>query len=479
LIGSLLALALLTVLGDATADIVLLNNGNRFEGEVTEKGDTVEVKMANGATFPIPRSQVKKIIRRKLPEEQLAERKAKLDEDDANAVFAFAQWCRANGFNEEGEKYLRAVLAIEPEHAEAKEALYTYRKTYKKIPANKQAQAKLEREFGPSFRITRTKHFRICHNTETAFTDHRAGLFELVYRTFYGFFEERNFPLTTLNDRFEVVLFESREQFQRYASRENPTLESSAGYYSPMKNRVAFYNSLNDPNLQRQKQMILAAERRVQEMRRQLARTKARTFRFTFPDGSVKTLSRSQTMSFLAREERKIRDQRRKLSGFYKKENVTTTVHECLHQLAFNLGLQKMTGDCPKWVGEGLATYFETATAGSLAQVGKINAQRHDIFRKARQAGALIPLELLVSRDEVFIVSSPTALAAYAQAWGLTHYMLSKKEDAFLKYLIALGNKKLRAMPTADERLRDFMAYFTRDLPAFEKQWLAYMDSLR
>ena len=199
----------------------------------------------------------------------------------------------------------------------------------------------------------------------------------------------------------------------------------------------------------------------------------------SFPDGSVKTLSKSATMSFLAREERKIRDQRRGLAGFYRKENVTTTVHECLHQLAFNLGVQKLTGDCPKWVGEGLATYFETASAGSLAQVGKINTQRYEYFKKAREAGALIPLNLLVSRDEVFVVSSQTALSAYAQAWGLTHYLLSKKEDTFLNYLVALGNKKLQAMPTPEERLKDFMDYFARDLPTFQKQWLTYMDSLR
>ena len=182
-------------------------------------------------------------------------------------------------------------------------------------------------------------------------------------------------------------------------------------------------------------------------------------------------------MNLMAREERKVREQRRKLANYYKNENVTTTVHECLHQLAFNLGVQEMRGDVPKWVGEGLATFFETATYGSLAQVGKVNKDRLGLYRKVRKAGPLIPMEIMVGRDEVYNLSSPgAASAAYAQGWGMVHYFFAKKEKEFLRYLQMLNKKNGNSAPAV--RARDFEAAFG-NLKTIERQWVAYMDRLK
>ena len=462
----------------AFGDLVFLNNGGQLEGQVREVGDKIELTTASGATLSIQRSQVKRIIKKKLPADELRERKAKLDATNSDAVFKMALWCQANGFKADYESYLKRTISLEPDHPQAKKILYKYRKTYRSIPTNKVASAKLEREFGPNFKTTRTKHFRICYNTETAFADHRADLFERVYRSFYGFFEEREFPTTTMKDRMEVVLFDTREEFQRYAATRNPTLENAAGFFAPTENRVTFYNSLNDANYRRQKQQILSAEKWISNLRKQLSQARASRFIITGSDGSKRTLSKQGAMSFLSREEAKIRTKRRGLANYYKKENVTTTVHECLHQLAFNLGVQKITGDNPKWLGEGLATFFETASAGTLRQVGGVNQQRLEHYRQVKKAGGIIPLGVLVSQDEVYVVSANTAMAAYAQGWGLVHFLLKNREETFLKYLLMLRDKKITARVLPTTRLNEFKQHFGSNLPALEKQWQRYMDAL-
>ncbi|MDA0837884.1 MAG: DUF1570 domain-containing protein [Planctomycetota bacterium] len=462
---------------EATADIVFLNNGGKFEGTVIEDGDKIIIVTNNGARIPLPLSDVKSISRKQLPEEEYRKRLESLDRTSAKAVYQLALWCKANEFNEEHEKLLEDVIELEPDHAKAKEILYSYQKTYRRLPSNNEAEAKLESELGQKFNVVRTQHFRIAYDTDSSFADNRGQLFESVYRAFYGFFEKRNFPLKTMQDRMEVVLFDSHSDFLNYARKRSPMLESSAGFYSPMENRVAFFNSLNAAGYEQQRQAILEAEARIKNQRKELSNSRATKFTFTDSDGNRKVVSKSGAMNLMAKEERKVRDQRRKLTSYYKNENVTTTVHECLHQLAFNLGVQEMKGDVPKWIGEGLATFFETASYGSLLQIGQVNKERLEFYHRIRQAGPLIPMEVMVGRDEIYDLSSPgAASAAYAQGWGMVHYFFEKKEKEFLQFLQMLNKKNGNSDPPV--RIRDFEAAFG-NLKNIEQDWVAYMDGLK
>ncbi|MBI2194724.1 MAG: DUF1570 domain-containing protein [Planctomycetes bacterium] len=478
---SFLPALLLGVLLSASprADVVILQHGGEVEGEVREQDDQIEITTPTGATLSVPRSDVKEIRRKKLPQDELKDRQRNLKTGDANATFELALWCRQNGFRDEFERYMKETLRLEPNHPEATKTEYTYTKTYRKLPIHEQAVEKLRQEFGPSFKVLHNQHFRICYNSDPEFARFRADLFESVYRSFYGFFELKGFPLTTLDDHLEVVLFDTRDQFNRYARTRNPVLESSAGFYSPLEDRVTFFNALNDAHYQRLKALILQAEDEVEAQRRQLAQTRATQVTLTFSDGKSKTYSKSGAMNVLAREERRIADERRKLAAIYRNENLTTTVHECLHQLAFNLGVQSIQGDNPKWVAEGLATFFETATDGSLAQIGKVNADRLKLFHAHRDAGRVLSLTTLIGQDEVFVVNSETAGLAYAEAWGLVHFLMNRRTGAFLKYLQGLGSQHVSQPLPPELRLAQFVEAMGEDLGQLQKAWLTYMNALK
>jgi hypothetical protein len=163
-----------------------------------------------------------------------------------------------------------------------------------------------------------------------------------------------------------------------------------------------------------------------------------------------------------------------------------TTSHECLHQLAFNLGVQTRTGDAPSWVAEGLATFFETVTYAALTEVGKKNRERLDMFRRLVEANQVITIRLLIGDDAFFNPSHPASLAAYAETWGLTHFLLNCYEKEYMKYLQKLRDKKvcevrngqlrpLRPPVGPEERLKDFRDSFGKEIPLLEKEWIDYM----
>jgi hypothetical protein len=160
------ALILLALPTAATGDIVVLKNGSRFEGEVTERKDGFHVDIGYGKVV-IPRETVEKVIKCDTPRQKfekklaatdqtdlkqlkklrewctsnsmeeeakqialkiarlaLEKQSAGLDSSSAKTVFDFALWCKRNGYEKSViESYLWKVLSIDPDHETAREML--------------------------------------------------------------------------------------------------------------------------------------------------------------------------------------------------------------------------------------------------------------------------------------------------------------------------------------------------------------------
>jgi len=106
----------------AFADEVHLNDGSIIIGRVEERGDEILVtRGGNSARYP--RAMVRKIVYAPLPEEIFESRKAELKEGDAAGRAELARWCSREKLKAEAAKMWRAVIAIDPDHAEARKAL--------------------------------------------------------------------------------------------------------------------------------------------------------------------------------------------------------------------------------------------------------------------------------------------------------------------------------------------------------------------
>lgn len=347
------------------------------------------------------------------------------------------------------------------------------------IPIDAIAASRLRVELGQGFRVKHSAHYRIGYDTDEHFVDFHVRLFEAVHDSFRDFFESSGFRLRRLERHLEVVMFDDRADFSRHARKLHPKLEAAGGFFSTRENRIVLFDSFTDASFGRVKGQIEESERNVAAVRRQLAAGKrGRRVTLSYSDGRSQTLSRKQALAHVRVEQRELRAKRRELESHFADRNLTTTIHECVHQLAYNLGVQSAAADNPKWLGEGLATYFETMGYRDTGPDGRRNPERYRAWRMARDAGTLIPLTTLLVDDDVFDVAAASATTAYGQAWALVHYMLEERAEQLFDYLRRVADSRRVGQGAREARLELFRQAFGDDIAAFERRWQRYMGRL-
>lgn len=453
---SLLALGLSLSVDVLTADVVHLKDGKTVEGRTEDLGDYVRVTSVSGSVIKFPKALIVKIERTQHPRDVYLERLGRLKADDLAGCLELARWCKEHDLDEEYGSLLEKAIAMDPDNAEAKSLLYEYNKFDRTIPINEDAAQRLRIEFGPSFKIYHTPHYRICHDCDEMFLQRRAQLFEKAYERFYRYFEEKGFSLAVIPDHLEAVLFDTREEFVAYVQSEQRRtapppggyipvgFAKSAGFYSSATNRVMFYNAINDEQYRaiRRKIYSIPFERLTKESKKRLVEYK-------------------NQLSLRAKTD----------------QNVSVTVHEAVHQLTFNLGLLRSNAHNPAWVMEGIAMYFETASEGAWRGAGRLNRERLDLYRKVPQRP---PLQVLLVNDSLFSTGNPNAIAvSYAAAWALTYYLLEEHPKEFVRYLHLLRQKKPDVAASPEERIHDFGSVFGEDLNLIASQCEAFLDKLQ
>ena len=109
--------------GSLEADVVYLKGGGKVVGKVVSTaGGSIRVRTVAG-TLGFPASEALRIEYGPTPEEDYAQRAAAVDRKDPAALMALADWCAGQGLSGQQEELLRAVLALEPDHAEARRRL--------------------------------------------------------------------------------------------------------------------------------------------------------------------------------------------------------------------------------------------------------------------------------------------------------------------------------------------------------------------
>ena len=112
-----------TTLLAAAADELKLKDGRVREGKVlVDTAAGVKFKDKFGGEALWPRDQVASVVRKDLPEEALAKKRAALDPKDAAGRWALAQEARDGKLRRAYEELLDEVLRLDPSHAEANKA---------------------------------------------------------------------------------------------------------------------------------------------------------------------------------------------------------------------------------------------------------------------------------------------------------------------------------------------------------------------
>ncbi len=116
----LVAAAALTLLPTAVrADRVHLVGGSVLEGEATVDGDRVVLDIPGGQ-LTLSAAEVARIEESETPIERFAARRAKLGGRDVKGRLELADFARDHGLREREHELLREVLALEPDHEQAR-----------------------------------------------------------------------------------------------------------------------------------------------------------------------------------------------------------------------------------------------------------------------------------------------------------------------------------------------------------------------
>lgn len=299
--------------------------------------------------------------------------------------------------------------------------------------SKKELGKRLLRELPEGFRVFETKHYVIAYQNEYAYARWLGGLYEgRLYRSFNLFWDKRKkFDLEKPIYPLVAIVFGSKAEYDRYKERELGPGQEMVAYYNVQNNRVAMYD-LTVGNLPAGQKLN---DRRIEQV-----------------------LQNPAAINMVA-----------------------TMIHEGTHQLLFNRGVQTRFADCPLWINEGLAMYFEAPDLTSQRgwqKPGLIFRQRLVRFVDFAKRRPVNSLETLISEDDR-LRDEDTALDAYAEAWALNHFLLNRRSDEYVDYLRHMSAKAPLEVDGAETRLKEFKKFFGDDLQELDKEFLNYISRMR
>jgi hypothetical protein len=138
-----------------------------------------------------------------------------------------------------------------------------------------------------------------------------------------------------------------------------------------------------------------------------------------------------------------------------------------------------ITRNCPPWVNEGLAEYFEYAVQGKEIFRQDVIVKTHVItLKKAMRDDSLLPLpKLLKMKTDEWnhnLNDRSLALIQYAQSWSVVHFLIcgnnGNRKDDLKEYL-----KRIKGGKRGDDALE---GSFGKRLGTFEKDWMLHLEKV-
>jgi hypothetical protein len=303
----------------------------------------------------------------------------------------------------------------------------------------------------PDFHLTYFGHYTVL--TDAPYFQVEASVRELeILRTRYMelFGELVRFPKS--NQTLQVLFFSKEEDYREHQQDSAPDLVASAGYYSPLEDRMVVFNQQHSE--------------RAREIREEV-RDKINVM--------LEQSSSREDRQHILRMQTSV-EQQMKAQG--QVETQATLRHEGAHHLAYTYGIHSWIHSENAWLIEGNAVYAEPLHPGDIPYAHVASLIR--IYREGR----LPELERLMSvrQPKNFATELPTITPseAYALSWTLFHFCMQPRHRAgFFDYLRYLQDppdiETLMTKPRV-EILADKLGYSSpKDL---EEDWKQHMNRL-
>jgi hypothetical protein len=305
---------------------------------------------------------------------------------------------------------------------------------------------------GQGFRRTDTEHFVILSDCAEEWTAARGRLLERTREQYFRVADGMKLAVFPHRAKLLCILFNDHEQYQGFA-RQHDGLEARwvAGYYATMTNRIVFYNDATSP-------AYSAVRDRIDTYEEQLRQTRSKA-----EEATRRRQSDLAKRLFTSADEleRRIQRERSRIGKRAAAFSTAKTVHEAVHLLSFNTGMQLSDRDYPFWLSEGLATCFETEDAAG--DFGPDHASglgsRRERYGELERMGRLQPLETLITLTDVPGLDGDTAEAMYSQSHAVFSHLYARDAEAMGRYIGALAEEPSGRI-SAERHAELFRAYF-------------------
>lgn len=151
--------------------------------------------------------------------------------------------------------------------------------------------------------------------------------------------------------------------------------------------------------------------------------------------------------------------------------SMATPLHEAVHQQAFNRGVMKRLAPIPAWFSEGMATGFEVENGNRIAG-GPFRINKR--YAKTALRSQSVNWDTVVTDNKAFH-GDVLAGEAYAHAWSMHWFLVTKYRKQYLEYLQLISEKQtLQRDPpeAAKQEFEDIMGKPVAKLQAEFPQWL-------
>ncbi len=367
------------------------------------------------------------------------------------------------------------------------------------LPIDRAREAALLQVTGTGFSIKRTPHFIVACDTEGSLTSALTNRIEQTYHMVYRFCEMNGIAARRHDHRLEVLFFDKRAPYDRYAASHRFPSAGTYGVYFESTNRSAFFNVANDQQLIQFNADLAAAHANIDDLVRTMdsIRSDQAHVEIQFADGRRIAGTKAQVARQLAkeiesgREELETLDRRRK--AYIDHINRMVIQHETAHQVFFNAGVHVRGASNPKWLVEGLACLFETPPGPAGTGFTVVNQLRLRDFRsavaggskkrrltwqdygQATVAGRLPSPQRLIAEPRLFDGPAEDSVASYATAWALTHFLQRTRRAQLAGYLRAVSSRQPDCDLTPAQELALFEAHFGPIDQTFLKRFSGYI----
>lgn len=363
---------------------------------------------------------------------------AAVNSSNGDALFLLAAHAERNGDLAQAERAYREAWHDPAHRDRATAALWRLHETARgALPLqDESAVAQALAELGPRATTHETRYFVVVSDTDLTWTAERAAMLERTRHQYYRATRRLGVSLPPPERKLLCVLLNDHARFTEFA-RENDGVHAPwiAAYYSVRANRIVLFNDTVPPPAP-SPDMAAGA--------------------------SPATFSAAPSPSGLHivgdDAQRRSRDHAR-YAEHVARYSTAKAVHEAVHLLAFNTGLQSRGVEYPFWLTEGLAMSFETDDTNVSFGPDFTWAPRQARADELRRIGAIVPLRDLVAMVDLPHDRTDHIEHVYLQSYDLFGYLYRYRRQNLAAYIRACTDSP-HLTRTHDGRVALFERHF-------------------